>query len=255
MKPRTLHITFNKRLWRTLALWTIGASLVVGLFWLVRHAERQRLATVCSGHDITVQRKGNVYLQTPDVERWLDKSACQWRQGTLKELNPSLIEYLLNENPYVKSAQVYFTTNAKMHVEVEQKEPYMRIYAPHAFYIDENGKPLPVNTNYPCRLRVCTMEGKATPERLAQVYNLERLLRGDSLLNALIDQVHLDAKQEFELTPKVGQQKIVLGNFDRMEEKLSNVVLFYHKGMPQCGWDKYAVLNVKYKGQIVAVKP
>ena len=184
----------------------------------------------------------------------MDKSV-RWREGSMKELNASLIEHILKENPYVQDAQVYFTTNAKMHVEIEQKEPYMRIYAPHPFYIDENGKPLPVNTNYPCRLRVCTMEGKATPERLSEVYNLERLLRGDSLLNALIDQVHLDAKQEFELIPKVGQQKIVLGRFDRMEEKLSNVVLFYHKGMPQCGWDKYAVLNVKYKGQIVAVKP
>lgn len=242
-----------KRRIRHIILWILGVGSVVLLFWLVRFAERQRLATACSGYEIRVGRTGNVYLQERDLEQWLDKSV-RWKEGKVGELNPSLIEHVLDENPYVKEAQVYFTADAKLHLSVRQREPFLRVYAPDPFYLDEDGLRLPVNTVYPCRLRVCTMEGKATEDRLAQAFALEKMLRRDSLLDAMIDQIHLNRRQEFELIPKVGFQRIQLGTFDRMEEKLANTVLFYHKGMPQSGWDRYAELNLKYRGQIVAVR-
>ncbi len=234
-------------------MWTLGIGSVVLLFWLVRFAERQRLATTCGGYEIRVGRTGGVYLQERDIEKWLDKSV-RWKEGKVAELNPSLIEHVLGENPYVAEAQVYFTTDARLHMDVRQREPFLRVYAPDAFYLDETGRRLPVNTAYPCRLRVCTMEGSATEERLAQAFALEKMLRRDSLLDAMIDQMHLNRRQEFELIPKVGSQRILLGTFDRMEEKLANTVLFYRNGMAQSGWERYAVLNMKYKGQIVAVR-
>lgn len=233
--------------------WSLGIGSIILLFWLVRFAGRQRLAAPNSGYDIQIGRRGGVYLHDRDVERWLDKSV-RWKEGTVGELNPSLIEHTLRENPYVKDAQVYFTSDAKLHLDVRQREPYLRVYAPDPFYLDEDGRRLPVNTAYPCRLRVCTMEGKATEERLARVFALEGLLRRDSLLDAMIDQMHLNRRDEIELISKVGVQRIQLGTFDRVEEKLANTVLFYRKGMPLGGWDRYAVLNLKYKGQVVAVR-
>lgn len=242
-----------KRRIRKTVLWILGIGSVILLFWLVRFAERQRRAAPCNGYEIRVGRVGGVYLQERDIEKWLDKSV-RWKEGTVGEFNPSLIEHVLGENPYVRDAQVYFTTNARLHLDVRQREPFLRVYAPDPFYLDEDGLRLPVNTAYPCRLRVCTIEGKATDERLAQAFNLEKMLRRDSLLDAMIDQIHLNRRQEFELIPKIGSQRIQLGTFDRMEEKLANTVLFYRKGMPQGGWERYAVLNLKYRGQIVAVR-
>ena len=242
-----------KRRVRNLLIWGLGIGSVVLLIGLVRFSERQRLSATCSGYDIRVSRQGGVYLQERDIEQWLDKSV-RWKVGQVGELDASLIEHILDENPYVRDAQVYFTTDATLHVNVRQREPFLRVYAPDPFYLDEDGRRLPVNTDYPCRLRVCTMEGKATDNRLAQAFALETLLQRDSLLNAMIDQIHLNRRQEFELIPKVGRQRIRLGTFDRMDEKLANTVLFDRKGMPQSGWDRYAVLDMRYKGQIVAVR-
>lgn len=242
-----------KRRVRNILLWLLGIGAVVLLVWLVRFSERQRLSATCNGYEIRVDRQGGVYLQERDIEQWLDKSV-RWKVGKVGELDASLIEHILDENPYVRDAQVYFTTDATLHVNVRQREPFLRVYAPEAFYLDEDGRRLPVNNEYPCRLRVCTMEGKATDARLAQAFKLETLLRRDSLLDAMIDQIHLNRRQEFELIPKVGRQRIRLGTFDRMDEKLANTVLFYRKGMPQSGWERYAVLDMRYRGQIVAVR-
>lgn len=242
-----------KRRIRHIILWILGIGAIVFLFWAVGFADRRRRETPCSGYDIRINRRTNVYLQNLDVERWLDKSV-RWKESMVRDLNPSLIECVLMENPYVRSAQVYFTPDARLHIDVSQREPFLRVYAPDPFYLDEDGRPLPVNTAYPCRLRVCTMACPRTDERLAEVYALEKMLRQDSLLDAMIDQIHVSRRAEYELIPKVGRQRIVLGPFERMEEKLENTVLFYHKGLVQGGWDRYAVLNMKYRGQIVAVR-
>lgn len=241
-----------KRKVKTGIRWTLGIGAVVLTVVLFRFAERQRQATACSGYDIRIARQGNVYLQNRDIEQWLDKSV-RWREGRVREINPSLIEHQLYENPYVREAQVYFTPDACLHMDVRQREPFLRVYAPEPFYLDATGRRLPVNTTYPCRLRVCTIEGRATDDCLARAFELESLLRRDSLLDAMIDQIHITRRQEFELIPKVGCQRIVLGRFDRMEEKLDNTVLFYRKGLSQSGWNRYEVLNMAYRGQVVAV--
>ena len=48
-----------------------------------------------------------------------------------------------------------------------------------------------------------------------------------------------------------------------MKEKLEKLKVFYKEGLTKVGWDKYSVINLKYKGQVVcerktaeaAVKP
>ncbi|MDE5703767.1 MAG: hypothetical protein K2H70_02970, partial [Bacteroidales bacterium] len=81
---------------RKVILWILGLGSIVFLLWAVRFAENRRQATPCSGYDIRINRQGNVYLQNLDVERWLDKSV-RWKEGTRRELNPSLIEHTLWE--------------------------------------------------------------------------------------------------------------------------------------------------------------
>ena len=38
------------------------------------------------------------------------------------------------------------------------------------------------------------------------------------------------------------------------EKKLENLKLFYEKAIPKVGWEKYSIINLKYKNQIVCTK-
>ncbi|MFR9503383.1 MAG: hypothetical protein SNH73_02880 [Rikenellaceae bacterium] len=54
-----------------------------------------------------------------------------------------------------------------------------------------------------------------------------------------------------ELIPRSGEHTIVFGLIEEVEEKLSQIKTFYKEVLPREGWQKYKVINVEYKGQIV----
>jgi cell division protein FtsQ len=67
----------------------------------------------------------------------------------------------------------------------------------------------------------------------------------------LIEQIYVSNTGEFTLIPKVGDQKILFGNYTNVKDKLENLKIFYQEGMPYEGWQKYRTINLKYKGQVV----
>ncbi|MES2810568.1 MAG: cell division protein FtsQ, partial [Bacteroidota bacterium] len=81
-----------------------------------------------------------------------------------------------------------------------------------------------------------------------------RYITGDSLWNAQISQVYVNEKREMELIPRVGNQRILLGNADSVEVKFSNLLAFYKQALPQVGWDAYKQINIKYANQVIGVK-
>jgi cell division protein FtsQ len=52
----------------------------------------------------------------------------------------------------------------------------------------------------------------------------------------------------------VGNHRIVLGDFDDYAGKMYKLQLFYEQAIPKLGWEKYDVINLKYKDQIVCAK-
>ena len=67
-------------------------------------------------------------------------------------------------------------------------------------------------------------------------------------------QLHINENKEVELIPRVGNHVILLGGEEEMEEKFEKLLLFYQKGIQQTGWNKYSIINLKYKNQLVCVK-
>jgi cell division protein FtsQ len=53
------------------------------------------------------------------------------------------------------------------------------------------------------------------------------------------------------LIPRVGKHSIVIGSPENLAEKMENLRIFYIKALKNLGWDKYSVINLKYKNQIV----
>ena len=49
------------------------------------------------------------------------------------------MEFLLESDDMIKSAQVYLTVNGEVRTRIEQKQPIARVYSDATFYIDEEG--------------------------------------------------------------------------------------------------------------------
>jgi len=86
------------------------------------------------------------------------------------------------------------------------------------------------------------------------LYKTAEFIKKDSLWDAQIEQIFVNEQKDIELIPRVGNQRIILGNADSLEVKMSNLMAFYKQAMPKVGWERYTTINIKYTNQVVCVK-
>jgi len=86
---------------------------------------------------------------------------------------------------------------------------------------------------------------------LKDLYQLVNYINDDKFWSAQIDQIYVDGNDEIDLIPRTGNQVVHLGSTENYEGKLRNLSAFYDKVLPEVGWNKYSVINLEFKDQIV----
>jgi cell division protein FtsQ len=89
---------------------------------------------------------------------------------------------------------------------------------------------------------------------LKDIYQLVNYLNSDSFWSAQIDQIYVDNDDELDLIPRLGNNVIHLGTIENFKGKLLNLETFYKKVLPEVGWNKYELINLEFKDQIVCRK-
>jgi cell division protein FtsQ len=71
----------------------------------------------------------------------------------------------------------------------------------------------------------------------------------------MIQQIYVNTKKEIELYATIGNHKIVFGNSEDIPEKFNKLKMFYKEGLNSIdAWNKYSIVNLKYKNQVVCTK-
>ena len=182
----------------------------------------------------------------------------------IKTFNSGYIESEIESNPYVKKAQVYSTLEGALNVEVEQRKPLFRVFKQQSkgFYVDEEGMKMPLSPVYSARVPILrgavveNYEGNDTmrTKALKDAFEILSTISRSDFWSSQIEELHYSLEGEFTLIPKVGEQRILFGKAEEIEEKLHKLRLFYKHAMPRVGWTTYKVINLKYSGQIVCEK-
>ncbi|MCM1530783.1 MAG: hypothetical protein NC048_01435 [Bacteroides sp.] len=264
-----------KRAMRIIILLFFFALLAGTAIVMLRYAARQQQAAVCGREQIDIERGSfEIYLQNRDIENWLARHEISIKGRKSDEVNAALIEKVLLKNPYVGGAQVFMTRDGVCHLEVAQRNPFLKVVTSNGtmFQIDRKGIEMPVNTDYAVRLRVASGYIPVTPQYgadvtaiadtlrasvLKRLYEINVFLAENPFWDAMFEQIYVTYAGEYELIPKVGGQLVKLGKVADMADladKLKRLDLFYRKGVNAGGWDKYSVLNLKYANQLVATK-
>jgi cell division protein FtsQ len=89
---------------------------------------------------------------------------------------------------------------------------------------------------------------------LKDIYHFVNYIRNNDFWTAQIDQIYVGSYNEIDLIPRVGNHQIHLGTFENYEGKLKNLAAFYERVLPEAGWNKYSVINLEFRDQIVCKK-
>lgn len=200
-----------------------------------------------------------------DIKQTIDRKFGSGLEGMpIRELDVKEIERIVEQNPFVLKADVYIDARSRLCIYVEQRAPLMRIQDKlgSAYYIDENLNKFPISRHFTPRTLFgsgniepydssAIASGKHILPQLAQV---AKAIEKDQLIFSLVEQLYVDGENDIILVPKIGNQKYILGNANKLDDKLANMKIYLKMIAPREGWTRHSYVNLKYDGQIVCNK-
>ena len=232
----------------------LSCILLVYLIIVFTFASAKLREVKCEGLQVVVDgTEENAFIDETEVLGIIKRGYGDIEGCNIVSVDKDSLEHILVRNSVIKSAQVYYTLDGYLHVEITQRKPVLRIMSGEGYYVDEDGKIMPLSRKYTSRVVVAT--GNISRKFACNgLYPFIMTLRNDEFWDALVEQIVVEKGNEVVLIPKVGNFRIVLGTLDDMNEKLENLRLFLREGIVLKGWNVYKEINLKFKNQIVCVK-
>ncbi len=185
-----------------------------------------------------------------------------------KEISIADIEKRISVLRELKVAEVYMTIDRTLKIYVDQRNPVMRVIPEGGgdFFIDDEGIVVRKKNLYNPRLHIVGGNISITTKMLEGVSILDTAVKNtilkdifyfvnyineDDFWSAQIDQIYVDREDKIDLIPRVGNHVIHLGTTENFEGKLRNLEAFYARVLPEVGWNKYSLINLEFKDQIV----
>ncbi|MBS7566302.1 cell division protein FtsQ [Mucilaginibacter sp. Bleaf8] len=250
--------------WKRIGIAFSWIASLSGLVVLMSFIDIKKSEVVCSAVNVYIPGTQS-FIDREEVDNILQVSNHRLVGRKMDEINIHDLENKLKANPFIESAKVYADMDGIIRVEISQRQPIMRILNrfDQDFYVDQHGLKLPLSANFTAPVlvangyidelfanRVDSLHAKLAKD----LFRTADFIRKDTLWNAQIAQIYVNQNHEMELVPRVGSHKILLGDADSLENKFHNLKIFYKQALPQTGWDKYKVINIKYANQVIGVK-
>jgi cell division protein FtsQ len=225
----------------------------------------------CGGIVISINDSSDYHFVTKrELSGLLGQNNTRILGRPLKEISLPELEGRISELRELKVAEVYTTIDGLLHVYVDQRDPVMRVIAGGGdYFVDVDGVVIRRKGLYTPRLHivggnirittpmlngVSVLDTSIHNSILKDIYQLVNYLNSDSFWSAQIDQIYVDNDDELDLIPRLGNNVIHLGTTENFEGKLRNLEALYKKVLPEVGWNKYELINLEFKDQIVCRK-
>lgn len=238
-----------------------GAALLLALFVMMASAVILKGESETSLFHIEVKYSGEPLIHSLDIRTELAKKfPGVVSLSILASLDLYEIEHWIESFPAIEEADVFVDASGRINLLVKQRSPILRIYAASGFrgYMDASGHCFEASSNGVARLPVVTgrIAGICDPAQkgavsAAELTSLGSLIAADDFLQGLIEQIHIQDYANVYLIPKIGNQKILLGDMNDLTRKMEYLNIFYKEGLPRKGFRTYSLIDLRFDGQVV----
>lgn len=228
----------------------IGILLVSLAVFLYGFSNLKNSTQKVADISIEFEQGDNLFMDYQMVNKLLIQNG-----GTVKNLTKSVIdlhnlEANIRSHPMVESASVFLTVDGFLKAEIKQRTPIARVVGNNkSYYIDRQAKSMPLSENFSAR--VLLISGAVKEGNNAEIHQLVTAILNDEFLKEQIIGVEIKPKNEYVLDTRVGDQKIILGKVENLDQKFKNLGSFYIKSMADSTIYKYDSINLKYNKQVV----
>lgn len=204
----------------------------------------------------------DVYISDYDTVKFINKKIIDKLVGikydsifyrSQNTVDVSLIEKEVEMLSSVNKAEVYIDVSGVLSIHLNQRKPIARIItSKYNCYIDRKGNKMALSRVYTANVPL--IDGKVNDENLQEIYKILIYINKNEVLKNQIVSIRVDKKNRYKLRTRVGNQVIILGEIENMEEKFEKLLIFYRETIPDFGWDRYKIINLEFANQIVCQK-
>jgi cell division protein FtsQ len=248
-------------------MWLVICS---GMLILLIAAMGKQKKELCKGYEIVIkgERTTDFFLDEQGIIKLLKAAAKGNIKGQSKAtFNLQQMEELLEDNVWIKDAQLYFDNKAILHISVEEREPVARVFTAggRSFYIDNNERKMPLSEKGIAKVPVFTgypdkkMRANEDSALLHHINAIAGYVSNDSFWVSQVAQIDIVQDcgagcWQFEMIPVVGRHLVKLGDGENTEQKFRRLFAFYQQVLGRAGLDHYKIIDVRFAGQVIGGK-
>lgn len=221
---------------------------------VMNFVQKEKNELVCHEIVTKVNATHNVLITNTGLERIVRTNFPGLIGTPCRDLDLHQMEKTIETTNEVRHCDIYITPGGVMHVEIRQREPIMRVFLQNSsYYMDTESNRIPVRREM--RTSCVVVNGNVSSLLDGEeLITLCRYINADNFWRAQIEQIYVTDRQEFILTPRVGDHVVEFGNIADYQAKFDRLYALYTSGWQLNEWNKYKRVNLKYKGQVVCTK-
>ena len=247
----------------SIVLWVVTAAALVVLFVFAR--ENYLNAPVKAVNLIPESDSG--FVRRSELR---DEIVGICDRHSIGTVNMVAIQRHLEDNPWIESNASFIDLDGTLNVSFKEYEPSFRVYSKdgHSVYVTADGVVVPASSNYTPYVLIAN--GNFSIASDSVTYRLcDTLDRDHNLLNALywykaikanpfvencVGQLYCNNKNQFELTVKGLDARVIVGDTCLAADKLNRLEIFMKQRISRPETQNLKIINLSYKNQIVCTK-
>ncbi len=223
---------------------------------------KDRLSNQLSSINITIAQgvDQKFMIDKTDVRKLLkSKLGYDISLEKIGGLNLYELEGFLEADSRINRADIYVDKRGRLNIDIKQRQPIVRVSGVDglAYYLDYKGERIPITET----VRVPIVTGNVDAYKKAfkkdkannhnEIIEVSRRIYDDEFLYSLIEQIHIDEHDKFILIPKIGTNKIIVGEASDLDSKFYRLNYYYKNEIKDIGFNKFDEIDIQYAHQVV----
>jgi len=244
-----------------------------GVIWALQFAHRQHSQRTYEHVRVFIDaQNGYVFITENEIIEQLASANLHPERETTR-LNTYIIERFLQQNTAIQDVNVFTQISGEVDIRVLQRQPIVRVENAQRqhFFIGSDGGLMALTPNHTARLLIASghifepfranknvvesaVDVPSERATLYKIYQLATYIRNDDFLSALISQIYVNSRNEFELVSNVRNQIILLGRAENFEDQFRRLHHFYHHAIRKVDINAYRTINLKFDNQLIGTR-
>ena len=226
-------------------------ALLILVAFLFSFAEKRNNARKISEVKVQFVAGENLYVTEEAVNNLLIQNDVAATGIDKETLDLNRVEDVLNNHDMIENAEAFLSLDGILQARIVQRKPIGRIVGSSTYYLDKNGKEMPLSPYYSARVPLLLGIDSVSIEK---AYPLVAYIQQDNFLTQHVTGIKALAGNKFELQMRKLDFKVYFGKAENIALKFNNFKAFYKKAIQDEKLDTYKRVNLQFEDQVVCTK-